>query len=116
MKIIQQALQPFFQWLQSAKPGGGLQIFQELEAIFTSHLSGATTAGIQAIELFFKTVGQLDPNSGGFLKDVENFMNKVSTPAGFEKWMADIEADRLLRYLEGVPRRHLQRPGGHFQR
>ena len=66
MKIIQQALQPFFQWLDSVKPGGGLQIFQELEAIFTSHLSGATTAGIQAIELFFKTVGQLDPNSGGF--------------------------------------------------
>ena len=77
MGIIQQALQPLFNWLA----GPGLTIFTELEKKFQDDLPYAMNAFTNAVELVIKILGYAAQSTGGFIKWLAGFFAKWNSAA-----------------------------------
>ena len=86
MKILKQGLQPFFKWLTSSTPLGGLGIFKTLEREFTSNMPTGVHMMTQAFELFAKTVDVASHYLGGLLRFLDKFFTKYNSAQGFAKW------------------------------
>jgi hypothetical protein len=96
MRTIQEGLQPFLGWLQSMQ--GGLGIFTQLENKFRAQLPTAIHALTQGIELFAHTIEFASERTGAFLVHLDNFLTKVNTPSGLQKWHDEV--NRLINDFE----------------
>jgi hypothetical protein len=86
MAIIQNALQPFFAWLQ----GPGMKIFIDLENIFQRNLPYAMGAFVNGMELFIKTIDQAAQYSGRFMKRLDDFFTRMNTQ-DYGKWHKGVQ-------------------------
>lgn len=86
MKIIQQGLQPFFDWMKQTRTStgemGGLGIFTDLEQQFQKRLPTAVHAGTQAFEVFMHVIDDASHHTGGFLTNIDKFFTRLNTPSG----------------------------------
>ena len=80
MKLIKDALQPFFTWLDSTKAGGGISVLTEIENTFSKNLPNSMTALTRAFEALFLMTQKLDPQTGKLTADFAKFFTSITTP------------------------------------
>lgn len=91
MKTIQKDIQPFFKWLQTAGPNGGVGVLNTLEKAFQGNLPKTITALTKGFELFGRTVALLAPQSGKLIGEIAKKLTEMNTPTGFAKWEKEVE-------------------------
>lgn len=80
MKIIQKALQPFFTWLDSVKPGGGIAVLTKIEDVFTRNLPNSMKALTAGFEDLANVIAYLAPMTGKITADLAKFFTSIGTP------------------------------------
>src|SRR5579871_3927767 len=79
-QILSKDLQPLLAWINS--PKGGQAIFKQLGGQYTRQLPTAISAFTNGLEVLFKTIAYVAPQTGKFLQTINTFFLKLNTAAG----------------------------------
>lgn len=85
--IISEGLKPLFAWLEGP---AGIGIFEHLEAVFAKNLPTAVDAFDQAVMLVLRTVDVASNYTGHFIVTIDDFLRRMNSPAGFDRWTVEI--------------------------
>lgn len=83
LAVTNKGLKPLFAWLEGPE---GMGIFLQLERMFKEELPSSLDALDKGVQFFGKTISFVAPMTGGLVKDLDAFFNKMDEPKEFQKW------------------------------